>query len=352
MPRSRRFRLETDRLTIRMLERGDITAFVSYRNELEVARYQEWPLPYTRDLAHELVDEMDLLSGPTTGRWAQLALEHDGVLVGDVAIWLDDGADLAMIGYSLAATHQHQGYAVEATTAVVDWLFGRRRVHRIAATIDPRNLASARVLERCGFEHVGTARSAALARGEWTDDARFSLLPGDWKAWRRRPTGPPDQVELVEITAENVSEVTSVDRSFSQRGLVASVADSLAEALVPKTVRGERIRPWVRAVSADGVIAGFVMMAEPYAGRPDPYLWRLLIDRRHQGRGLGTQVVERIAADRRAAGDHRLRVSYVPDVVGSPERFYHRLGFEPTGEVHDGEVEAMLDLTARRDRSA
>jgi hypothetical protein len=45
-----------------------------------------------------------------------------------------------------------------------------------------------------------------------------------------------------------------------------------------------------------------------------------------------------------AGGATHISVSWVPGVVGSPSRFYESLGFEPTGVVHHGEVEAKLDL--------
>lgn len=328
-----------------MVSRDDVTAFTHYRKLPEVARYQDWPMPYTRDLAHELVDEMERLGCPTAGTWAQLALDSASGLVGDVAVWLDADASLAMIGYTLDPDFQGQGYAVEAVEAVITWLFRRKHVHRIAATIDPRNLASARVLERCGFDYDGTARAAAFVRGEWTDDARFSLLEPDWRAWCKRPTGAPKQVEIVEITAGNVRAVGEIERAFSQRGFVAPVLVSMAEALVPPTVRGDQIVPWYRAIVADGDPVGFVMMAEPYRGRPHPYLWRLVVDVRHQGRGIGRRALEQIIADRRAAGAVALTVSYVADQPGSPARFYERLGFLPTGRVDDGEIEALLDLS-------
>lgn len=349
VPQRRRFELQTGRLTIRMLGHADVTAFTHYRKLPDVARYQDWPMPYTRDLAHELVDEMDALVGPTAGTWVQLALVAEqgaGRMVGDVAVWLDADATLAMIGYTLDPDQQGKGYAGEAVEAVIAWLFRRKHVHRIAATIDPRNLASARVLERCGFDYVGTARSSAFVRGEWTDDARFSLLEPDWKAWCKRPTHAPTSVELVEITAANVRGVGEIDRAFSQRNLVASVFESLAEALVPPEVRGGRIEPWFRAVAADGDLVGFVMMAEPHEGSPHPYLWRLVVDVRHQGRGIGRRVLEQIIDARRAAGFSGLTVSYVADGPGSPRRFYERLGFVPTGRVDDGETEAILDLSA------
>lgn len=344
VPTRRPFRLQTERLVIRLLTGDDVTAFTHYRNLPDVSRYQDWPVPYTRDLAHELVDEMRALGGPVPGGWVQLAIDAGEGLIGDVAVWLDEAGTLALVGYTLDPSHQGNGYAVEAVESVVDWLFRQRKVHRVAATIDPRNLTSARVLESCGFEYVGTARSSALVRSEWTDDARFSLLEPDWKTWTSRPTGPPKRVELVEVTSDNVRAIGDIDRSFSQRDLVAPVLESLAQALVPPTVRGDTITPWYRAIEADSDIVGFVMMAEPHAGSTDPYLWRLVIDRRHQGRRIGTMAMQQIIGERRSEGHARIKVSYIRNAVGSPARFYERLGFVPTGRVDRGETEALLDL--------
>ena len=200
---------------------------------------------------------MQLLGGPTGGRWVQLALDDGTGIIGDIAVWLDADESLANVGYTLAPENQGRGYAVEAIEAIVEWLFRHQRVHRTAATIDPRNMASARVLERCGFRYEGTARSAAFVRHEWSDDARFSLA-------RTRLAGTGSAVQpdllatwsLVEITNDNVRAVGEIDRSFSQQELVAPVLVSLAEALVPPVVGGETIRPWLRAVEADDELVG------------------------------------------------------------------------------------------------
>ena len=47
---------------------------------------------------------------------------------------------------------------------------------------------------------------------------------------------------------------------------------------------GGPLVPWFRAIEADGELVGFVMVAEPTTTLPAPYLWRLMIDRRHQRR--------------------------------------------------------------------
>ncbi len=336
---------------LRRLEGRDITEFVRYRNLPDVARYQEWTLPYTRDLAHALVDDMERIGHPTPSEWFQIAVEHHetGQLAGDLALWLDDTGQSAMIGYTLAPEFQGSGYATEAVAAIVDWLFAGSSslpsVHRISATLDPRNGASARVLEASGFSYEGTARSAAFVRGEWSDDARFALLRDDWEAWKSRPTGPPGVVELRELTNDDIRPLLRISPAFSQRGMVAPIGASLGEALVPEVIDGEPVQAWCRAIWADGELVGFLMLAEPHHTVPHPYLWRLVIDRRHQRRGIGRQAVLATAEHWRDRGATQLLVSFVPDLPGNPSRFYTELGFVLTGQVEDDELEAALDLT-------
>lgn len=348
------FRLETDRLVIRPLASHDVPEFVRYRNIDDVARYQDWPLPYTVGLADDLVADVAQLARPTPGRWIQLAIDHDHHLVGDFAVWLDDEAQLAAIGYTVAPEQQGHNYAVEATRAVVEWLFVEAGVHRITATLDPENVASARVLERCGFEYNGTVRSSALVRGEWADDTRFSLLRPAWEKWRNRDTGPPTSIELIEVTRDNIDEVYRIEVSQSQRRFVSSVARSIADAAHPPVRDGVVTRPWYRAIVADGRLAGFVMLALPDEAHTTPCLWRLLIDTWYQRRGIARRTIAIVAEMLADQGCERLDVSFV-DEPGGPERFYVQLGFERTGVIDDdGEVwaSASLDEIVRRVRGA
>ena len=343
MPARRPFRIATERLEIRPLERRDVTSLMRYRNVVDVARYQDWALPYTREMAHVLLDEMAGTNGPTPNVWVQLTVANaDDRMVGDLAVWLDESASLAMIGYTLAPKHQGNGYATEAVGALLDWLVAHR-VHRVAATIDPLNLASARVLERCGFRYTGTARSAALVRGTWEDDARFEILADERKAWRSAKR--VKRVELVEITRHNVRDVLQLDRAFSQRQFVSSVAQSYGDALVAHEHEGRPLVPWYRAIRADGRLAGFMMVAEPLASVPHPYLWRFLVDWRYQRRGVGTHAIRLLAEQRSAQGATHLLLSCVAGVPGTPEPFYRRRGFRRTGRVNDwGETEMIAPL--------
>lgn len=338
------FRLRTPRLELRLLAGRDVDAFVRYRNVPDVARYQDWELPYTTEMGRAVAADVGRLGGPTRGEWVQLAIDRAGVLVGDLAVWVDQAGELAMIGYTVAPEHQGHAYAVEAAEALIDWLFERIGVHRISATLDPRNMASARVLERCGFEYVGTARSSAFVRGEWADDTRFSLLADDRARWKQRPTGRPDSIALVEVTPDNVRAVGRIEVAHSQRRFVSSVTQSIADAAHPPLDDGVPTRPWYRAIVADGELAGFAMLALPTPSEPIPMLWRLLVDTWHQRRGIARRAIGQLAEMLLSDGSEYLEVSFVDEPDG-PEAFYAQLGFERTGEVDDdGEVLARADL--------
>ncbi|MDY0163808.1 GNAT family N-acetyltransferase [Desulfobotulus sp.] len=58
------------------------------------------------------------------------------------------------IGYALMDPWRGQGLATEAALALVDWAFLHPEVRFIRARIARGNLASGRILKRCGFEHT------------------------------------------------------------------------------------------------------------------------------------------------------------------------------------------------------
>lgn len=168
--------LSTARLLIRPLTEEDLPVVVAYRNDPVIARYQGWTLPYTLEHARDLLSDEDL-GAPG---WVQHALAlHDGPLLGDVA--LNTHGLQAELGITLARHAQGYGYAAEALAGLLDHLFSDLKLHRIHASIDPRNGAVARLLERVGFRHEGTHLKSYWHRGEWTDDAVYAVLREEWE---------------------------------------------------------------------------------------------------------------------------------------------------------------------------
>ena len=181
--------LRTSRLVLRRLVPDDAPRFAQYRSDPEVARYQGWDAPYPLEAAQAFVADHDGREPGTPGEWFQLgvALAADpGRLLGDVAVHVE-GADprLARIGFTLAADAQGHGYATEAVTAALDWLFARG-THRVCADCDARNVRSAALLERVGMRREAHHVASAWWKGEWTDELVFAVLAHEWSARHNR----------------------------------------------------------------------------------------------------------------------------------------------------------------------
>lgn len=337
--------LRTPRLVIRPFEADDVDAFWTRRNDPEVAKYQNWTLPYPRERAEKVVEEVMAMDGPTNDYWwmGTVALADGGEIIGDVAINLTWDSRCSEIGYSLARFHWGQGYAVEAGEAMVEYLFQTVGVTRIAGTLHPDNPASAMVLERLGFLFEGHTRLSYWVGDDNSDDWIYGLTRADWETWRNRPTVAPSEVRLIEITPDNAGDLYRMRTHKSQERFVAPNSASFTDALFPEVIDGAPVVPWFRAVEADGALVGFVMVADTTEHHPEPYLWRLLIDRMHQRRGIGGRVLDLLGEDRAARGDRTLLTSWVPG-KGSPEDFYLARGFEPTGVIIDGETEGRKSL--------
>jgi GNAT superfamily N-acetyltransferase len=171
----------------------------------------------------------------------------------------------------------------------------------------------------------------------------YGATAEEYRAWRDRPTGPPGVVRLVPLTPENYRAYGALATHHSQRRFVAPMLQSYADALFPEIVDGAPVVPRLRGIEADGEPAGFLMIAEASPAHPEPFLWRLLVDRMHQGRGIGRTALDLLVAGLRDEGHHTLLTSW-QEGPGGPEPFYAGIGFTATGERHDGEVVARLDL--------
>jgi diamine N-acetyltransferase len=153
-------------------------------------------------------------------------------------------------------------------------------------------------------------------------------------------------VTLREVTDENRRAVLALRVAPAQERFVGTVAGALEDARdIPEG------KPWYRAIFVNEQPVGFLMLS--WNVTPEPpriigpwFLWKLLIDERHQHRGYGREAVGCVAEIVRANGAGELLTSCIPGDEG-PELFYRRLGFAPTGDLDEnGEIILTLKLGA------
>jgi RimJ/RimL family protein N-acetyltransferase len=171
-------RLVLDDLVIAPLATDDISAFVAYRSDPDVARYQSWSPDYSGADARELVESQTGSEFPAAGEWMQFAIRSSsGDLLGDVAVHvLDDQPDTYELGVTVSPAAQGRGIARAALGATIDHLVGERGAHRVILTLDERNAAMRQVCVALGLRQEGTARDADWFKGEWTTVETWAVL--------------------------------------------------------------------------------------------------------------------------------------------------------------------------------
>jgi RimJ/RimL family protein N-acetyltransferase len=177
------FELETKRLKMRSFDSADIQTFANYRSEEAVAKYQSWRTPFSLEKAGQFIESMQNVQPGTPGEWYQVALElkDSGNLIGDCAFHIfADLPQQAEIGFTLSESYQGKGYAIEAVTGLLDYLFSKFNLHRIQATCDVENSASAKLLEKLGMRREAHLIENIWFKGTWGSEYIFALLKREW----------------------------------------------------------------------------------------------------------------------------------------------------------------------------
>lgn len=185
-------RLATARLVLRRFRAGDVEAFAAYRSDPEVARYQGWEPPYSREQAEDFVASLASLGPGRPGTWFQFAVAQrsDGPLLGDCALRTSRrDPRRGELGFTFARTNQGFGYAAEAAAAVLAYAFGTLGMERIEAVIDARNARAERLLARLGLRVEATLEAVGSGESGGVRELVYAALA---RTWRPPPGGAGD----------------------------------------------------------------------------------------------------------------------------------------------------------------
>lgn len=175
---------ETSRLIVSRLRMQDAASLFLCRSHPDVMRYQTWR-PGSVEEVERFVDQQQQLAFDVPGTWFQLGIhERDaGLLVGDLGVhFLEPDARQVEFGVTVSPDEQGRGIASEAVTALFDHLFERSDRHRIEASVDPRNVASAALMRRLGMREEALHRESVWHDNAWADDQRFAVLRREWES--------------------------------------------------------------------------------------------------------------------------------------------------------------------------
>jgi RimJ/RimL family protein N-acetyltransferase len=192
--------VSTERLAIRPAAPDDIDGTWRYRQLPGVCEWLPRAATTLQDYAAAFVEPMRLER--------TLVVEHQGVVVGDLYLHLQDAwaqaevsdrgrLALAEIGWVLDPAFGGRGLATEAVAALIAICFDDLDVHRVKATCIASNTPSWRLMDRLGMRREGhTVRDALHRTKGWLDGYHYGLLVEEWRGThglggRSREVRPP-----------------------------------------------------------------------------------------------------------------------------------------------------------------
>jgi len=190
--------IETERLILRPLRMSDVDDLYEYQSDAKIVRYIPWEERSREQVTHflgkalntsknEHRDEGDFivlawelkdLSGDSRyEKTTSLENYRPGKVIGQSNTSLKSTNDqLADIGWVTHPDYHRQGFAHEATRALMKYVFDNFPVHRIIAEIDTRNPESAKLAEKLGMRREGEFINSEFFKGDWCSMWLYAIL--------------------------------------------------------------------------------------------------------------------------------------------------------------------------------
>lgn len=177
--------LHTARLTLRPFRESDAASLFAIFSDTEVVRFWSGAAWTELKQAERMIEEGLQDAGKDGILRYGIALADTDHLIGICNLrGFFEQNRRCELGYALGRAWWGRGFAGEALEALLGHAFGPLDLNRIEADIDPRNDASARLLERLGFRQEGYMPERWIVHGEKADTAFYGLLR---RYWEERP---------------------------------------------------------------------------------------------------------------------------------------------------------------------
>ena len=174
--------IATVRLRLRPAHDADVGPLHAILSHPVAMRYWSTPphedLDRTRDWLQSMIDI-------PPGEGEDFIVEHRGRVIGKTGLFR-----FPEVGFILHPEFWGRGFAREALHAVLDRAFAVHGLGRIVADVDPRNVASLRLLASLGFEETGRRKRSWLVGSEWCDSVDLALTPAAWEDVRKAARSP------------------------------------------------------------------------------------------------------------------------------------------------------------------
>ena len=178
--------LETERLILRKFEVGDLECiFQNCWSHHEVWKWSSY------DPMNSIDDVLTLnniftdywfakYDKPDCYNWA-VQLKSSGEVIGRLrGVSPDDRVGQNELAYEIGPKWWNKGLMTEAVKSVIDFFFTKVGYNRIYARHASENLASGRVMQKCGMGYEGTSHQACKNNNGLFDYVNYAIIAEDY----------------------------------------------------------------------------------------------------------------------------------------------------------------------------
>lgn len=169
--------LKTDRLTLRRLDLNDLKPMYTMCTHPEVMKYIPVSLTQSEEDVKEYIHSIDKrMDSKECINWV-ITLKETGEMIGTIGFYrMKLEHYRAETGYMTLPQFNGKGYVTEALAATINYAFSTMKLHSIEALVNPENIGSIKVLEKCGFKKEGHIKDNWFFNGEFLDTVIYSKL--------------------------------------------------------------------------------------------------------------------------------------------------------------------------------
>jgi ribosomal-protein-alanine N-acetyltransferase len=173
--------IESARLLVRLVAESDLPALLQVNGDDQATRFLPYATWSSMTDAEAWYKRMSGIQASGSALQFVVADKQTGTAVGTCLLFrFEEASARAELGYALGRAHWGMGYMQEALAALIDCAFGSMALRRLEAEVDPRNVSSARLLQRLGFTREGLLRQRWVDKGETKDVEVYGLLRHEW----------------------------------------------------------------------------------------------------------------------------------------------------------------------------
>jgi len=168
--------LSSERLVLRQPTNADVDAICMLANNWEVARWMgRLPFPYLRKDAVFFLEEV-------VSREAVWIIQNrnSAEVLGVGGLNPHEASGQVELGYWLGETYWGNGFATEASRAILDYAFGPASLTEVISGCFAGNTRSAHVLKKLGFRTVGMSTRSCIAHAQELPHLDMALIREAW----------------------------------------------------------------------------------------------------------------------------------------------------------------------------